>query len=186
MVDTRSSPIELSRKTALDAAENLLQIKGWKALTAARVAEACGMSRQWLHTLFGGQQQLVDALVDSVFGHWRAKQLELMAARQPLSETVARNFALILDSPPTVAMVLRQTMVDQTEREATMWAEIHDWWKPLWQAERSAPDEEDRAVTTTLFAASVALEPTVRNHLLDSSTATAVVIGAIKGSLKIR
>ena len=182
----KSSPLEESRRTALEAAEQLLQINGWKALTAARIAEACGMSRQWLHALFGGQQQLVDALVDSVFGQWRSNQLDIMAARLSLADSIARSFNLLLDSSPTAAIVLRQMFVDRGEAHEPVWSEINSWWSPVWQSERSATPEEDSAVTAMLISGSLALEPMVRGQQISITTANPILINGIKGALKPR
>ena len=182
----KSSPLEESRRTALEAAEQLLQINGWKALTAARIAEACGISRQWLHALFGGQQQLVDALVDSVFGHWRSNQIDIMAARFSLADSVARSFTLLLDSPATVAIVLRQMFVDRAEAHELLWGEIDGWWSPVWQDERSASPEEDSAVTAMLTSSSLALEPMVRGQQLSITTANHILINGMRGALKPR
>ena len=179
----RSSPVEESRKVALEAAEHLLQKKGWKALTAASIAKGCGMSRQWLHALFGGQAGLIDALVDSVVGHWRSKQIEVIASRLPLVDTIEKSFSILLESSPTVGIVLRQIFVDRGPKFAKIWADINQFWSPVWQAERSASDEENAAAAAAFISSALALELLVRNREIDVVTAKHVLVAATRGCL---
>lgn len=180
----KSSPVEESRQVALEAARQLLENNGWKALTAANIAEGCGMSRQWLHALFGGQEGLIEALVSSVAGHWRSTQIELIAARLPLTDTIEKGFSILLDSPPAVSIVLRQFLVDRVAKFEHIWNDINRIWSPVWQAERGANAEEDTAVTAAFFSSALALELLVRNGEIDVVTAKRVLMAAIKGCLR--
>ena len=182
----KANPIEESRRVALEAAEQLLQIEGWRALTAAKTAAACGMSRQWLHTLFGGQQQLIDALVDAVIAHWRAHQLEIMAARHSLADSVTKSFNLLLEAQPTVSVVLRQTLVENQNKQEKIRRDIDEWWMPVWNTEGTVNRSLGIAVTTIWLSSSLALEPLVRTKQVSIRAANSALVGACRGAITQR
>ena len=53
----------LLRTTVINAVDELVRARGWKATTMADVAEAAGVSRQTLYNEFGSRQALVEAYV---------------------------------------------------------------------------------------------------------------------------
>ena len=180
----KSSPVEESRRLALEAAEQLIENDGWKNLTAAKIAEVSGMSRQWLHALFGGQEGLIDALVNSLAGHWKSSQIEIIAARLPLAETTEKSFTILLESSPALSIVFRQIMVDRATKFENIWNDVERIWSPVWQGERRANVEENTAVSAIFFSSALGLELLVRRRELKVSTAKYILLAAIRGCLQ--
>ncbi len=180
----KSSPVEESRRVALNAAEQLLENEGWKALTAAGIADASGMSRQWLHALFGGQKGLIDALVSSLVGGWRSAQIEIIAARLPLAETIEKSLSILLDSSPALGIVFRQLMVDRAGEFESLRNDVERIWTPVWHAEHRAPTDENNAVSAVFFCSALGLEALVRSRELNASTAKRILVDAMRGCLQ--
>ena len=70
-------PLSESRASVLRAARRLVEAEGWGSLKSARVAEESGITRQWLHSLFGGHRGVVDALTESLVGPWRLEEIDI-------------------------------------------------------------------------------------------------------------
>ena len=178
-----SSTLADSRGTILEAAQRLIEAEGWSSLTAGRVAEASGISRQWLHSLFGGHQGLVDALVASLFGTWQAAQLEIIAARLSLEPTVERSFTLLMDSPAALGIALRQRMTDRSAQEK-VWYEVERTWAPVWRAERRLSKNEASALTAVFIWGALGLELLVRKGKMSTSLAKRTLISVVQGALR--
>ncbi len=179
-----SSPFSESRTTALTAAQRLIEADGWNALRLSGVAKASGITRQWLHSLFGGHQGLVEALASSLFGPWRAGQLEIIAARLSLGETVERSFALLMDSPGALGITLRQQMTERGSVYESLWPHVERTWAPVWQAERRLSKNESSAVTTIFLWSALGLEVHVRTGELSATLAKRTLISAVQGVLQ--
>ena len=179
----KSSPIEESRKIALASAQKLIETEGWNCLTASRIAEDCGLSRQWLHSLFGSQQGLIDSLVKSLVGDWRSAQLEVVAARFPITETLEKSFLLLLNSPASLGIVFREQLVEPALNGA-IWPEVERLWSPVWQSERAGTAERNSSVTMVFFAGALGLEALVRRGKLRAKSATGTLIASVKGALR--
>ncbi len=179
-----SSAFNESRTKALKAAQGLIEANGWNALTLSGVAEASGITRQWLHSLFGGHQGLVEALASSLFGPWRAGQLEIIAARLSLGETVERSFTLLMDSPGALAITLRHQMIERGPIYENLWTHVAQAWAPVWQAERRLSKHESSAVTTIFLSCALGLEVQVRAGELSATLAKRTLISAVQGTLQ--
>ncbi len=172
-----------SRAAALKAAQLVIETDGWSALTPSRVAEASGITRQWLHSLFGGHQGLVDALSASLFDPWQARQLEIMAARLSLGETVERSFALLLDSPGALGITLRRHLTDRGATYGSLWSRVERAWAPVWQAERRLSKNESATVTVVFLWSALGLELGVRHAEMSATMAKRILISAVQGAL---
>ena len=180
----KSSSIEESRQLALEAAEQLIAENGWAALTAAGIAGASGMSRQWLHALFGGQKGLLDALINSLVGRWRSSQIEIIAARLSLAETIEKSLVLLFESSPVLWTIFRQLMVERNTEFENIRVDIEHLWAPVWQAERRAPAEEDNAVSAIFIASALELATLVNNAEVSSTAAKHILVMAMKGCVQ--
>ena len=184
LVYTVSTPLSQNRGAVLEAAQRLIEAEGWSSLTASRVADESGFSRQWLHSLFGGHQRLVDGLAASLFGPWQASQLELVAARLPLEPTVERSFTLLVDSPGALAISLRQLMTESGSTQEKVWQKLERTWAPVWRAERELSKNEVSASTAVFFWSSLGLELHVRRGDMSTALAKRTLISVVQGALR--
>ena len=179
-----STPLSQNRRAVLEAAQRLIEAEGWGSLTTSRVADESGISRQWLHSLFGGHQGLVDALAASLFGPWQASQLELVAARLPLEPTVERSFTLLLHSPGALAITLRQLMTENGSTQDKVWRKLESTWAPVWRAERELSKNEVSASTAVFFWSSLGLELRMRRGGIGTALAKRTLISVVQGALR--
>ncbi|MFC4590179.1 TetR/AcrR family transcriptional regulator [Sphaerisporangium corydalis] len=88
----------------VDAAITLADVEGLEALTMRRVAQALGAGAMSLYTYVPGKAELLDLMLDTVFGRMPRPELAGLPWRARL-EAVARDNLALLEAHPWVTVV---------------------------------------------------------------------------------
>lgn len=109
MEAARGTARESIRETALNATRRLLLHEGPAALSMRRIAREVGSSTTVLYTLFGGKQQLIDALwIDGMYRLADAQQAAAASTSDPTARLRALGEAyriFALDDPDTYRLL---------------------------------------------------------------------------------
>lgn len=86
-----------TRARILDAAERLVQTRGFAGFTYAQIADELGITKASLHYHFAGKADLGLALIDRYRLRFRSALNEITAAGPPASDALA-EYVLIYES----------------------------------------------------------------------------------------
>src|SRR4051812_25178893 len=100
----------LLRSTVINAVDELVRARGWKATTMSDVALAAGVSRQTLYNEFGSRQALVEAYVireiETLLGEVSASVRENHDDAHAALESAFALFLKLASDEPVVQIIV--------------------------------------------------------------------------------